>query len=490
MIFLFIIALLGCDNKVNKEQQLYEAALGLDGKKIDKLIAEGADINRSFLGDYELPPLHYLVAKPNTHESIGLLLDKGADINLVEPKTGNTPIMQAFTSPLITDEQKVTMISYLIKRGAHTNVKDGYQDKYLLHLSVGHKNKEHALKLTKAIVENGEQKEEGGYKYINIVDPSGMPALYYAIFNNSGIGKRVLKEGDLEILRYLIAKGADPNMKLETFVRYGALGELIEDMRLSITHDGRNNRREDVLYILGQISKEKKLYEAALNADGEKMDKLIAEGADINGSIFRDSELPTLHYLVDNNRYKPIGLFLDKGANINLVAKDKSITPLMSAFTSRWMTNEQKTQMISYLIKRGARTDITGGYKNKYLLHLFVGNKDREYAFNLAKAIVENGEQKEEGGYKYINIVDPDGRTVLYYALFADDGLAIQEEGSLEIVKYLIANGADANVEWNSLSGKITLKQFIEVNKIYIGDEWKGKMLDALGSNQALNREI
>lgn len=170
--FFMLIALLGCsEDKDSLNKSLLEATLSLNGVKMDQLIKKGADV-----------------------DSIFAKTSGGIELTLLE-HVYNTDI------PF---KEKTLCCELLLLKGANPDIKFAIGEEYLLHNLVALQNKDEALFAVIGLLHNWNadvnKRDKGG----------GRTALYHAIFN----GRE--GAGVLEIVQYLIYRGADTNIKMYT----------------------------------------------------------------------------------------------------------------------------------------------------------------------------------------------------------------------------------------------------------------------------------
>jgi ankyrin repeat protein len=139
---------------------LYEAVTHSDTQNVKDLLAQGADPNSSWKNPFgEVWTALHVAAQNDNAEIAGLLLDKGADANAKSLQSKQTPLMTA------ADYGSKKVAQLLLDRGADPNAKDD----------------------------------------------NGTTPLLFAIDPNNWNGA-VDAEAETEIVRALIAKGADPGV--------------------------------------------------------------------------------------------------------------------------------------------------------------------------------------------------------------------------------------------------------------------------------------
>jgi uncharacterized protein len=187
--------------------------LALDQDRMDVvrlLLASGA----SPVGDEDATMLHHAVQKQNV-ELIGLLLDKGADIN--EPDIfGRTPIHDAVT------QNRMMLCRFLIENGADINTVSRNHES-LLQIAIHYKAYDVARLLLKQNID------------VNVVDNKGYSPIYFALnYRELDIARDIINKnlnldqvgpngvpllhtvatyGYADILQLLLEKGVDIDQK-------------------------------------------------------------------------------------------------------------------------------------------------------------------------------------------------------------------------------------------------------------------------------------
>jgi ankyrin repeat protein len=176
----------------NKNQKLYEL-----------LVSNGANINAYDISK-NLAPLHYAIEKGN-RELIDLLLSNSADINLGIKNKKNTPLYYA----IFKEHMEITKL--LISKGADVNAKRG-GGVPLISLSIAFNRKE----IIELLISAGAD--------VNIIDDKGNTPIIEILKSSSNMlersgpgyfGSLAVKicKDHIETIKFLISKGADPNIK-------------------------------------------------------------------------------------------------------------------------------------------------------------------------------------------------------------------------------------------------------------------------------------
>ena len=207
--------------------------------------------------------------------------------------------------------------------------------------------------------------------------------------------------GQLEMVKYLINKGADVN--------------------------SRNNIKDTPLKRACSMMTEKK-EQAVVYYTIAKL--LIEHGADVNAKCgisawggFDLNQTP-LHSAAENGNFEMVKLLVEHGADVNAMNYEGA-TPLRTAIV--WGHNKD---IIKYLIFNGSDVNIKDKTEgNSIFLEFLMRWKDLE----IAKMILEHG----------ANINEPDnkGRTALHHV--------VSWKNNKETVKFLIANGTALKAKTN-----------------------------------------
>jgi len=161
-----------------------------------------------------------------------------------------------------------------------------------------------------------------------------------------------------------------------------------------------------------------------------------------------------LHIAASTGNLEAVDIFLNNSVDINIKNFDNE-TPLFSAVD----TGKSNLEMIKYLIKKGAKTDLKNN-AGWTLLHIAVINNNLE----TLKYLVENNfidiEAKDEDGYSPLFLAIENGLIDICNYLISKNAnintqdiykssalhLVIESE-NLEMIKYLIDKGIDINIK-------------------------------------------
>lgn len=266
--------------------------------------------------------------------------------------------------------------------------------------------------------------------------------------------------GQLDIVKYLISKGADVYVKNHNFE--SAIHRAIQGGQSGVIEFLFDKKYYNDINDV-EISESGKTfsiaYEAALNENIEFLEYLFKKGLHLNSknkiNIFRAS--------FRNDNYKISKYIIDKSNNINVMHNDSSFLTLAILFGN--------FELVKYLIKKGANVnlkDSLGGtplqkavtyYENDIAWYLIKhGANINAYSFRDYKQKKKSENILMIASFhhnidlvKYmikhrvdVNYTNYDGNTALHYAC---------REGYLEIVKLLVNNGANINQrskEWQT----------------------------------------
>jgi len=217
-----------------------------------------------------------------------------------------------------------------------------------------------------------------------------------------------------QILDYILDNGFDVNLAIET---------------------------DDLIYKSGDTL----LFLALKIFGGKKLIKivelLINKGADISHkNTFGNTalHLACIDKQSSDNRIDIIEIFIEKGIDINSV-NDAGETPLMIYLKN----NVPDYETFSYLISRGADFKVKDK-QDRNLLHTIL----EHFRLKSSKLTVDPVENVKkivsylvEAGLD-INAVDKKGATPIFY-------LILNEDCSVELIKFMIANGAKCDLRMN-----------------------------------------
>jgi ankyrin repeat protein len=372
----------GAELEVRNHSGKYPLTVAIRGKKVEIaiwLLDQGADYKKSHA-------LHHAVEYQQT-KLIRELLKKGADVNGVD-RLNRTPMFHVLSSYAV-DPYPIAQL--LFAHGARMDIKgrDGYTDGFtvlhrlscsraltpeLIELFLKHgadpnaqmengdsplhrASKINCLKLAKPLVEAGANPNTKGFK--------GRTPLHQAVQR---------ERGHLELVDYLLAKGADPKQADSfgvTSLHWNAqFGNSLVTSSL-LTHGARVDARDrlertplhwcaesgdyDVCWILVRegadvIAKNKygetPLHLASSKGFDELVELFLSKGADVSA---KNNRLQTpLHLAARSGADKNVDLLIQAGAPLNILTQE-GWTPLDLAK----FLGQEKTAL--FLSKRGAK---------------------------------------------------------------------------------------------------------------------------------------
>ena len=409
---------------------LQQAAASGDAGMVKSLIEKGAEVDEReeiFLRT----ALHRAVAAGH-REVAELILSYGAN-----PNARDSSGFSALHYAAINDNKK--MVELLIARGADVNAKDASGNTPLYNaVRSGHKD------IAEMLLEKGAELSihvaaflgniddiknfvETGTS-IDISDDRGLTPLHYAVM-----------EGQYDIVKFLIAKGADVNVKdiwpfgtpLHCAVENGHK-EIVELLAAA---------GADVNATKGRPAGDAPLHSAVKGGHSDIIVILASHGADLNVKdnsgqtpldiaidqkrkdiiellLAKGAEVPSIHTAARTGNVENVKAFLEKGTNIN--EKDNSgLTPLHIA------VSDDSKKVVEFLLAEGA--DVNAKDKWGYTpLYYAIWNENKD----LATLLIGKGAE--------VNVEPEKDYPLIYYAVWNED---------LDAVKLLVAKGAKFDVK-------------------------------------------
>jgi cytohesin len=419
--------------KTNAPQTLHQAAAAGDKEQVQKLLAQGDDINAQDGGRGGRTALHY-AAQAGHREMVELLLANGADVN-----AGGFGSENKTAADFAMHNDHSEIVELLFSKGADISP---------LHVALARKDRAKA----KDLIENGAD--------VKRRSPWGMTALHLAasrgfadvaellIAKGADVNARcnwtwtplhtAAGKGDKDMVELLVAKGADVNIKtpqgetpLDVAVAKGdrAVVEILAAKDHQVT-------ALQVAAVMGDIAKVKTLLEQGTNVNTrygfrktalhyaaraaykEIVEVLVANGADVNAGD--GYGMTAAQCALGKGHTEIVELLISKGA--------ADISPLLLAVHKRDLAKATD------LIGKGADVNRRTQYGTAPL-HLAAegGLKD------IAALLIDKGAN--------VNVTDNWNWTPLHNAA---------ENGQKDIVELLIAKAAEVNARdrggWTPLS--------------------------------------
>lgn len=377
-------------------------------------------------------------------ELVKLLLEAGADVNLID-KEGLTPFLRAaMAAPSWPDGSHARLLELMMEHGAKIQLKS---DKGMSPL---------ALAASKAGPESLRVLIEAGAQ-VNAATSEGLTPLMFAALNND----------DPEALKLLLAKGADPTAQNRTFgftardyithslapkdvkrTLENLLLEAVENWDGGAAAVGQGQSLDDAFLLL------------CANGTPEMIEKAVTDGLDVNGLGQRLKITPLMAAITDKDNERSLAkakTLVKLGANVSLAAQDQEgQSPLHLAAVKK-----DSLEMVKYLLASGAGVDPRDFRGLTPLMLAAMGPEALSPAQQreVMKALIEAGadlnrigpngvtalslaavnsppeilEMLIEGGAR-VNPVDMKGRSPLMIAVWGN---------SPEAVSLLLAKGAD-----------------------------------------------
>ena len=204
-----------------------------------------------------------------------------------------------------------------------------------------------------------------------------------------------------------------------------------------------------VMGVTVSVSYENPLITAASDGDLEAVQKLLRDGADVNGKE-ENGGMTALHAAVENGNLEIVRELLQAGAKPNARTQSRH-TPMMA------LDGDAKPELVRLLLTYGARVNSTDDAKAGVLLSAVQNYAEPE----VLQLLIQAGAK--------VDAADKEGRTAL---------IAAASDDNLEAVKVLLGAGADPNLK--KATGETALSETgsEEVRQLLISYGAKGENAD------------
>jgi ankyrin repeat protein len=426
---------------------------------IKLLLDNNADVNSS--GASGITPLQS-AAMVNDEAIVSYLLLLGAKVNT-----------QAPTNPTRTDRTKTALqwavyngnmniVSLLLDAGANINYSQGRTA-----LEVAVETKDH--KMIFILLDAGADPSKDGSVSL-AVKASDVGLILALLQRGAGINNishdiptalyQAAVSEDLEMVQFLLDRGADPNIQLQNNYMGSVLQVLTRSRSMKII-EAIIQAGADINGAWSSKSFRNPslnpLQIAASNGDLELVEYFVAANADVNWPASEYNGRTALQKAVENRHMHIVEFLLKNGANINAPARSKNgVTALQAA------VSQNHLDLVEFLLENGANPDDqpsrVGGF-SALQLAAKSGNNDLILKLVLAGAKV-NGPPADEYGLYAIQAAALYGHITtvkLLIQLHADVNApacfkggytalqAAVSKGHLKIIELLLERGADVN---------------------------------------------
>ena len=371
------------------------------------LLEIGIDPNKSYrIEDNErYSPLSDAITKSENAEIVKLLLEHGADPNLIEDMTYNDGAkgQKSMLTYAVLDIQNADIVKLLLEHGANPNesyhiIPNGTRYSTLTAAIAVTKNAE----IVKLLLEHGADPNKSYRIYNNkygqtrysplsdaitesesaeivklLLEHGANPNLIEDItFDDGTKGKKsmltyaVLDAKNADIVKLLLEHGADPNKSYHIIpngARYSTLTAAIavtknaEIVKLLLEHGADPNLIEDVTNSNGTKGKKSMLTYAIHDAKNTDIVKLLLEyDVDPNKSylIFSDGECYSSLSIAVTESAAMVKLLLEYGADPNKSYRISSSGGHFSPLIDAILKSPKNTKMVSLLLEHGANPNL------------------------------------------------------------------------------------------------------------------------------------
>lgn len=366
------------------------------------LLEQGADPNAG--RDRVLTPMH-VVTQNKDLDMLVMLISHGGDIN-VRGQNGIIPLQLAIAT------RNAQWVDVVLDLGADIN-RTGANTRQALHLAVDMGDDE----IVERLLGRGADP--------NTIDGAKQSPLHLLVRRSRSHDKNA-RDTDMKILRLLLARGGDPDMK----DRYG----------YSAVWNAQRYRREGLLKTMLDHGAEPDIFLAIQRGMNDVVSKHIAEARESSklGQLFKSvnpqGDTP-VHFAVRRQKPEILELLIESGANVNVKANSE-ITPLHQA------CRLGNVELVQALVD--ASVDVNSvtapGRISKGWGQQFYNGSQTPLHFAVESGNVETVALVLKQGVE-LNSQDFFGRTAMHLAVMQDN---------LPIVKQLTEHGAHLNLAcWN-----------------------------------------
>ena len=289
--------------------ELTSAIENNDTTLVRNLIKNGFDLNKK--NELGQAPLHIACAL-GKKDIVLLLLDAGADVNILENQTGASPLHKAAQSGV------VEIAKLLLEHGAFINLQAPTHGHTPLIDAVWHEKPEMVIYLLKhganpdILASDGSTAMEWAIRTNN---PNKFTSILNKYEKNSLKNELIqaVKKGDLDNVKKTIKKGEDINQRDSNGLAalHIAALENKNEIAETLLKAGANPN------IFDKFMKSTPMHKAAYMGHAKVLETLIKYHADINAQGPYNGYTP-LHDAIWHNHKEAVKVLLDNGAKLNL----------------------------------------------------------------------------------------------------------------------------------------------------------------------------
>jgi ankyrin repeat protein len=311
---------------------LQAASMVNDEAMVAFLLKHGAKVNTRIPGYPQcyMPPRTALqwAVKNKNYTILSLLLDAGQNINqispdlYVAPHSANTALLTA------VEDRNHEMITFLLDAGADPS----------LDSSIAYAAKASDVGLVSTLLQKGADIDHVSFSSDEHSRDYNINALYYAV-----------SERNLEMIRFLINQGADPNVNMEGARSILQLATDLGDMEIIqvlIEAGADCNKTSSYYHPLNPL-------QTAVNMGNFELAKyLMSVGADINWPSYKIKGATALQMAVKKQNVDMVDFLLGRGAHVNAPAAESGGVTALQAAVPRG-----RLDLIELLLRNGVNAN-------------------------------------------------------------------------------------------------------------------------------------
>ncbi|KAF4626393.1 hypothetical protein G7Y89_g11764 [Cudoniella acicularis] len=379
-----------------------------------------------------------------------ILMDAGADPNAAlansySGETGTTALVAAVTS------NKYQVVELLLKHGADVNDERGLRTALETATRLDDKEMVQLIlwwnpRLGNSVIYAVENQN---YMLVSTLLKAGADINAVNRWNGKSALSVAAGKNDLDLVRFLLKEGADPNPKPRhrsapayvavPLVAAARLGNL--DMIDILLSAGAECNQQEQIYDVQGFGSLNALQAAAAKGNASVVLHLLAAGAELNWPAAQPYGLTALQAGVRSRNLELIQFMIHQGANLNSPAAERGVTALQAAV---WSGN---LELIQFMINQGANLNSPAAEGRLTALQIAVEKRNE----GLVQILLDSGATPNDAPGCFIHSSRPLSWQLTSLQMAAANG-------DNDLVRRLLRSGADINWPADEHQGRTALQ--------------------------------